>query len=193
MSRRIAAVLDVAVEPVAMSFGALDHRRAVIVEVESNDCAIGYGEGWVNHPHWAAQECVATIQHGIANEILGTELISVRPIVDRLHAKFDRLATQWGARGPLCQAISGVEIAIFDLLGKIDGVSVATTIERDVVSRGYHEEVAHFVDTILGRGTPITSIDDQRRTLTTVLAAYRGIQERRYVAPGELLGENGAA
>lgn len=133
MNRRIVAVrtriLEVALEkPVAMSLGTMDHRRTVVVEIESNDGLIGYGESWVNHPRWAAQERVLTIENGLAPELTDVELIGTRPIVDRLRARFGRRVTQWGATGPLSQAISGIEIALFDLLGKAEGVSVATLL-----------------------------------------------------------------
>ena len=38
---------------------------------------------------------------------------------------------------------------------------------------GYAEEIAHFVDCVRTRATPITSADDQLATLRVVYAAYQ--------------------
>lgn len=96
-----------------------------------------------------------------------------------------------GPRRLFFRLVAEEGVAEFDIWNgqvQVTRKGVATTFDHDTISRGYQEEVSHFVDCVLSGTTPMTSIDDQRRTLATVLAAYRGIQQQRYVSPTEVLG-----
>jgi predicted dehydrogenase len=67
----------------------------------------------------------------------------------------------------------------------IDGVR--QDVEDGAASRGFSEEIAHFLDCIASGETPITSAEQQLGSLATVLAAYRSAREGRPVDPAELL------
>jgi L-alanine-DL-glutamate epimerase-like enolase superfamily enzyme len=112
-------------QPILMSFGALGSRRMALVEVESDRGLVGYGESWINYPPWAAHERLATIRDGIAPLLVGRELAGVRSLVDAVATELAPFGTQWGARGPISQALSGVEIALTDLFGKLHDLSVS--------------------------------------------------------------------
>lgn len=105
-------------EPIRMSFSSLRCRQMALVEIEADDGTVGYGESWVNYPPWAGIERAATIRHGIAPLLVGEECDSIRRLVGMLHAKLNGFARQWGAKGPIWQAISGIEIGLWDLVGK---------------------------------------------------------------------------
>ena len=53
-------------------------------------------------------------------------------------------------------------------------------------SRGFVEQVAHFIDCIALDRTPLTSPQEQLGSLKTVLAAYRSARERRFIRLSEL-------
>lgn len=110
---------------IAMSFAPLTHRTCVLVELESDDGVVGYGESWVNYPPWAADERVATLRDGVLPLVLGRHASDVRGIQAELAAALDPLGRQWGAPGPVRQAISGVDIALWDLWGRTTGRSIA--------------------------------------------------------------------
>ncbi|MFC5752741.1 mandelate racemase/muconate lactonizing enzyme family protein [Actinomadura rugatobispora] len=104
-------------DPVRMSFAALASRRACVVEIRSGDLT-GIGESWVNHPAWAWRERVATLEEGAVPVLLGADARDIGALRRRLTARLLPLGRQWGAPGPVWQAISGVDMALWDLAGK---------------------------------------------------------------------------
>lgn len=115
-------------QPVVMACGEITARTTVLLEIERADGLVGIGESWVNHPHWAPAERVATLVEGVAPLLLGEDSGQI----SALHAKLARALSgpvgQWGGQAPLLQAISGVDIALWDLAGKSLGVGVAELI-----------------------------------------------------------------
>ncbi|HEX6446294.1 MAG TPA: mandelate racemase/muconate lactonizing enzyme family protein [Streptosporangiales bacterium] len=122
---RIRVLRAPAADGIAMSFAPLTHRSCVLVELESDDGVVGYGESWVNYPPWAYEERVATLRDGVLPLVLGRYASDVRTVQAELVAALDPLGRQWGAPGPVRQAVSGVDIALWDLWGRTAGRSVA--------------------------------------------------------------------
>jgi predicted dehydrogenase len=54
-------------------------------------------------------------------------------------------------------------------------------------SRGFEEEVEHFVDCMLHHAEPLTSLAAYAPTLATLLAGYQSASEGRVIAPHELI------
>ena len=117
----IAPIEDV----IQMSFGSLNRRQMVLVEVEGEDGKIGVGESWINYPPWAGRERFATLEEGIAPLVVGREVEDVELIWDDVTRALEPLGRQSGAPGPIMQALSGVDTALWDLLGKLRKTSVA--------------------------------------------------------------------
>ncbi|MGI8880241.1 MAG: mandelate racemase/muconate lactonizing enzyme family protein [Jatrophihabitans sp.] len=109
---------------VGMAFGPLTHRSLVLIEIESAAGVVGYGESWVNYPSWAATERLATLAEGVAPLLRGHNAGHPVAIHDRLVQRLGPLGRQWGAPGPIMQAISGVDIALWDLRARSLAVSV---------------------------------------------------------------------
>ncbi len=132
-----AHVLKAAVsDGIAMSFAPLAQRSGVLIEVETEDGLTGCGESWVNFPAWAAEERVATLRDGVFPLLLGEDADAVRNVHAKLIERLEPLGRQWGAPGPIMQAISGVDIALWDRLGQAAGRSFAELVGgrcRDVV------------------------------------------------------------
>lgn len=120
----LSATLD---DEVRMSFSSLRSRRACIVEVEAGGL-VGVGESWINYPDWGYRERVATLCDGIAPHLLGTDVSDPVAVQRRLTAAMLSIGRQWGAPGPIWQAISGVDLALWDLLGKAEGKPVAALL-----------------------------------------------------------------
>ncbi len=112
-------------EPVRLSFGTLDHRLTVFVEVELANGMIGVGESWVNWPPWAHVERVTAYEEGLRPLLIGRDALQIGSIRRLLESRFSPMSRQAGAVGPMHQAISGVDLALWDLSGKITGKSVA--------------------------------------------------------------------
>jgi L-alanine-DL-glutamate epimerase-like enolase superfamily enzyme len=123
-------------EVIAMSFGVLRRRTMALVQVTSADGTTGYGESWTNYPPWAGLERAATIRYGIAPLLLGRDATEVTVLHADLVAGLWPLGRQWGAPGPVTQAISGADIALWDRCGRARDVPVCEllggTVRRTV-------------------------------------------------------------
>lgn len=123
-------------KPVAMACGVMERRTMALVEVESTDGLVGVGESWVNHPSWAGAERRATLVEGIAPLLLGEDATKITSLHTKILQRLSGAARQWGGMGPLMQALSGVDIALWDLLGKALDCPVATlvggTVREDI-------------------------------------------------------------
>lgn len=110
-------------EPVRTSFGTMAHRWAVLVRIGTDAGVEGWGESWCNFPTWAPMERVHTVR-GLAPLITGLDPRDVVFLHHRLREATNVLARQWGAPGPLSQAIAAIDVALWDVLGKIEGQSI---------------------------------------------------------------------
>lgn len=108
-------------EPIPMSFSRLTSRNMCLVEVHAGGM-VGIGESWINYPQWAATERTATLLEGVAPHVLGTEVSDPHAVLDHIKHAMAGVGRQWGARGPIWQAISAVDLALWDLRGRIAGV-----------------------------------------------------------------------
>ena len=127
------SVLEVPLsEPVPMSIGTLSARRAFLVEVAA-DGVWGVGEVWVNHPGWACHERMLTYRHGVAPLLAGRLVSRPADLLNELTTALLPRAEQAGSPGPMWQALSGLDLALWDLLGKVAGQPVAALLEPDRV------------------------------------------------------------
>jgi O-succinylbenzoate synthase len=104
------------VTPFETSFGSINHTECILVELRA-DGLTGYGESAVEHDPGYSYETTGTAWHilkdFVAPQILGKDVIDA--------ADFQRRMA--GIRGHHL-AKAGVEMALWDLLGKRDGVSL---------------------------------------------------------------------
>jgi L-alanine-DL-glutamate epimerase-like enolase superfamily enzyme len=152
---------------VAMSFAPMGHRVMMVVEVTLDDGTVGLGETWANFPHWAWQERRATLLEGVRPRVLGMPVSHLDDVIRGLSAVLDELVPlgrQWGAPGPVHQAVSGVEMALWDAVGRREGRSIG--------------ELAggHAVEELLAYGSSIgpTGVEEStRRCLELGLRAVK--------------------
>ena len=123
--------------PVRMSFGSLQRRILAVVELTDTDGVTGYGETWANYPPWIEAERSATVTAGLRPLLLGAEIDLADPAgsIGLLHqallSALWPLGRQWGAPGPIMQAISGADQALWDLAGKRLGLPIANLVASD--------------------------------------------------------------
>lgn len=128
IERIVARVLESPLEDhVPMSFSQLSVRRTFLVEVHAGG-EVGIGESWINYPNWAATERLATLLEGVAPIALGRDALDPGTLLDTLVAALGGVGRQWGAHGPIWQAISSIDIALWDLRGRLSGTSTAHTL-----------------------------------------------------------------
>lgn len=128
---------------VAMSFGAMADRRTVLVVVETASGLTGYGESWVNYPSWAVTERRATLLQGVAPLVVGQDAGRITAIHELLLARLGPLGRQWGAPGPVRQAISGLDVALWDLVARSRGHSVA-----DLAGGRVREQISAYASSL---------------------------------------------
>lgn len=113
---------------VAMSFAPMGRRVMMLVEVILTDGIVGTGETWANFPHWAWAERRATLLEGVRPRLVGMPAATLSDVsrgVAAILSDLRPLGRQWGAPGPMHQAVSGVEIALWDAVGRREGRSMA--------------------------------------------------------------------
>lgn len=126
--RVVVRVLEAPVDdPVPMSFSRLTARRCCLVEVHT-DAGVGVGESWVNYPDWAPAERVATLLDGVAPLLLGEDVSDPRTVLDSLWERLSGVSRQWGAPGPIWQAISAIDLALWDLAGRRAGTPTGSLL-----------------------------------------------------------------
>ena len=100
--------------PLVGPFGRLDARPNLLVRVGVESGVHGLGEVWANFPPWGCQERIEIIRNVLAPLLVGESLDDPRRLYALMHRRLHLLANQWGAPGPVHQAVAGVDIAIWD-------------------------------------------------------------------------------
>jgi len=95
---------------------------ACLVEIHTDNGLIGLGESCTQSERDEASLSAATmIERGLKPLLVGEDPLNIRKIWEKLY-----LQTEWfGRTGIVMYAISGVDIALWDLMGKHLGVSVS--------------------------------------------------------------------
>lgn len=151
--------------PIPLSCGVLTHRNFGLVRVDTDDGLTGWGETSVNFPPWTYRERAATIEEGLAPLLLGQTLTDVLTLRDRMVGAMRPFTRMW-AEGAVAQAISGVEIALWDLLGKAKNMSVA-----ELLGGAKRREFLCYA-------TGLRTDDPAGGALEAVAAGYRAIKMR---------------
>lgn len=114
-------------KPIPLSCGSLTHRNFGLIRIDTDDGLVGWGETSINFPPWTYRERAATIEEGLAPLIVGENALDTLRLRDKMVAATRSFTRMW-AKGAISQAISGVEMALWDLLGKALDQPVATLL-----------------------------------------------------------------
>ena len=123
------------VEAIAMVYPTVGHfkffegprgqrpgRAAVLVKIVADDGTVGWGQS-VPLPRWSyetVESVFTTIRNYLAPELIGRDPFDT----DALHAAMSRvIAPSFSTGQPICKA--GVDLALFDLTGRLRGQSAA--------------------------------------------------------------------
>lgn len=134
LSRITTVVLRVPIEaPLMTSFGLMDARTALLVQLEDQDGAVGWGEVWCNYPTFGGEHRALLVERIIAPSILPAPVQPGR-VAAVLEEKLATLALQTGEFGPLAQALGGLDMALWDLVGRRAGAPVHRLLGSDATS-----------------------------------------------------------
>jgi len=107
--------------PYALTYarGEYDEREALLVKVHTDDAAIfGWGEAAMWGGPWATS--VACIEREIAPLVIGLDPTRPEYVWERVYQQ----TYYHGRKGVLLSCLSGVDIALWDILGKASGMPV---------------------------------------------------------------------
>jgi L-alanine-DL-glutamate epimerase-like enolase superfamily enzyme len=91
--------------------------RQILVRVTTDEGLVGWGECFA---YGATLAVCNIVDDALAPIIVGQDPAQIEMLVDRMH----RTLMIWGRRGLAMMAVSGVELALWDLAGKARGVPV---------------------------------------------------------------------
>jgi L-alanine-DL-glutamate epimerase-like enolase superfamily enzyme len=123
--------------PYASAAGVQSRRGALLVEIETDDGIIGIGEAGVGGGVTAD-----VIEKDLAPLLIGEDPLLIEYLWQKMFAR----TRQYGRRGLVMQAISGIDIALWDIAGKIAKLPVYRLLGacRDRVeayaSGGFYQE-----------------------------------------------------
>ncbi len=140
--------------PVRTSFGVMHDRPALLVRVEDDEGAFGWGEVWCNFPPCGAEHRAALLRTLVAPALHGQPTTDPAAIWASLTQRFAVLALQSGEPGPLAQVISGVDQALWDLAARRAGLPLwrllgGSRADVPAYASGIGPEAA--VDTVLAQ------------------------------------------
>lgn len=124
-SFRYAAPIDV---PVVASFARMTERPALLLRVEDEDGAFGWGEVWCNFPPGGAAHRQLLLDTAIGPWALGRDVADPVGFLDRAGAAFRVMAIQAGEPGPVAQVLAGLDCALWDMRARREGRPLAELI-----------------------------------------------------------------
>jgi L-alanine-DL-glutamate epimerase-like enolase superfamily enzyme len=101
--------------PVVTSFGKMLNRPAVFVRALDEDGVEGWGEAWSNFPAPGAEHRARLVNEVLAPGLVGRRFDSPAQAFEVLTKGTEVLALQCGEPGPFAQAVSGIDLALWDL------------------------------------------------------------------------------
>jgi len=124
-------------KPVPMSFGLMTHRKSCLVHIETDEGIDGWGESFTNHPHWALEERKITIDKGLKPLVVGEDPLNINKLLNKMYNSLNIIGLQSGARGQFIQAMSGIDIALWDLKGKYHGLPIYEFLGGKIMDKAH--------------------------------------------------------
>jgi D-galactarolactone cycloisomerase len=91
--------------------------KQILVRLATDDGIVGWGECFA---YGAPLAVCNVVEEALAPMVIGADPTRIEGLVDRMH----RALMIWGRRGLAMMAVSGVELALWDICGKARGVPV---------------------------------------------------------------------
>lgn len=163
-------------EPFGYSQAWVESRSALLVRIEASDGTVGWGECW--GPIAGSRE---TIEELLADVVIGEDPMRAERLYDRM---YDVCRAAYQSVVPL-PAISGVDIALWDLKGQLLGVPVSALLggRNREETRAY--ATGHYFK-------PVDDIEEQYRLITEEAKANGDLGAVKLKVGLELLGYGSA-
>ncbi|MFQ3619430.1 MAG: mandelate racemase/muconate lactonizing enzyme family protein [Spirochaetales bacterium] len=100
---------------------AFPERNSLLIRIETDEGIVGWGEGGQYGPPEPPAAC---IHHVLAPLILGKDPMDRAVLWEKMYG----LTRDFGQKGPYLDAISGIDIALWDIAGKYTGLPISTLL-----------------------------------------------------------------
>lgn len=107
--------------PIKVAFGTFRDRPVVYVRVTDEDGHAGWGEAWCNWPAVGAEHR-ARLVVDIGERLVGQTFAQPGDVFRKLDTTLEVLVLQTGEVGPIAQALAGIDIAVWDLAARRQGM-----------------------------------------------------------------------
>lgn len=124
-------ILDIPLPyPIKLSFGEMRSRRQMYVEVRTAEGISGIGEVWTNHPVFNAESKLILFEKCIIPLLKDREFETPQDAYAFIEKNLLETGAgrQWGALGHIMQAISGIDIALWDIYSRLKGLPLCKAI-----------------------------------------------------------------
>jgi D-galactarolactone cycloisomerase len=112
-------------QPMLTVFGPVDARPALVLRVEDDEGASGWGDIWCNFPQPGAEYRARLAALVVPGALTGLDVSGPQSAFATLRQHLHRLALQAGEPGPADQIAAGLDIALHDLAARRKGVPLA--------------------------------------------------------------------
>ena len=116
--------------PIKVAFGTFRDRPMVLVRAVEQDGSEGWGEVWCNWPAVTAEHR-ARLAADIGERLIGRSFQGPAQAFEQLTREMEVLALQTGEHGPIASVIAGIDIALWDLAARRDGVPLQRYLGGD--------------------------------------------------------------
>lgn len=107
--------------PIKVAFGTFRDRPMVLVRVIERDGSEGWGEVWCNWPAVGAEHR-ARLTADFGERLVGRTFHGPAQAFEQLSRELEVLVLQTGEVGPVAAMLAGLDIALWDLSARRDGV-----------------------------------------------------------------------
>lgn len=105
-------------KPVTTPMGVVDSTMAVLVNVKTTSGEEGWGEVWCNFPRFGAFHRAVIVNKIISPFLKSRSFTGPHEAFQAMHKAANVIRLQSGETGPFSASIAGVDIALWDIVGK---------------------------------------------------------------------------
>jgi D-galactarolactone cycloisomerase len=122
-------------QPVETSFGRMRDRPAVFLSLTDSEGCTGWGEVFANWPAAGAEHRAHLIIEDLSALVFEKRYSHPSDLFHWLTQKTHICALQSGEWGPFRQCIAGLDIALYDIFARTEGVSLAQFLTNSPASK----------------------------------------------------------
>jgi D-galactarolactone cycloisomerase len=153
-------------EPFAFSQGWVHQRNSVLVEVRSRAGVTGWGE-CLCHGLQPPEIAAAILEHACIPNVLGRDAFDVEVLWEELYNRM----RPYGQGGAVINALSGLDIALWDLIGRTLGQPV-----HKLIGGAFRERVEPYVTGFYRRRDGNYPADAIREAEAHLAAGFRALK-----------------